>query len=35
LFFDHIAEPMKFMVQELRAGRTPANVMKIMKEIPP
>jgi hypothetical protein len=26
---------MKFMVQELRAGRAPANVMKVMKEIPP
>ena len=34
LFFDHISEPMKFMVQELRAGRAPANVMKVMKEIP-
>jgi uncharacterized protein len=32
LFFSHISEPMKFMVQELRAGRAPANVMK---EIPP
>ena len=35
LFFDHISEPMKFMVQELRAGRAPANVMKVMKELPP
>jgi uncharacterized protein len=34
LFFEHISEPMKFMVQELRAGRAPANVMKVMKEIP-
>ena len=34
LFFGHISEPMKFMVQELRAGRAPANVMKVMKEIP-
>ncbi len=34
LFFDHISEPMKFMVQELRAGRAPANIMKVMKEIP-
>jgi len=35
LFFEHISEPMKFMVQELRAGRAPANVMKAVKEIPP
>jgi uncharacterized protein len=35
LFFDHISEPMKFMVQELRAGRAPGNVMKVMKELPP
>ena len=35
MFFDHISEPMKFMVQELRAGRAPANVMKVMEEIPP
>jgi uncharacterized protein len=28
LFFSHIAEPMEFMVRELRAGRAPANVMK-------
>ena len=35
LFFDHISEPMKFMVQELRPGRAPANVMKVMKELPP
>ncbi len=28
LFFEHISGPMKFMVQELRAGRPPANVMK-------
>jgi uncharacterized protein len=34
LFFEHISEPMKFMVQELRAGRAPANVMKVLKEIP-
>ena len=34
LFFEHISEPMKFMVRELRAGRAPANVMKVMKEIP-
>jgi uncharacterized protein len=27
LFFEHISGPMKFMVQELRAGRPPANVM--------
>jgi len=26
----HVAEPLKFMVEELRAGRTPANVMKLM-----
>ncbi len=31
LFFDHIEEPMEFMVRELRAGRAPANVMKFMK----
>jgi hypothetical protein len=24
----HVAEPLKFMVEELRAGRAPANVMK-------
>ena len=31
LFFTHIAGPMEFMVQELRAGRAPANVMKFME----
>ena len=34
MFFDHISEPMKFMVQELRAGRAPANVMNA-KKYPP
>jgi uncharacterized protein len=34
LFFTHIAEPMQFMAQELRAGRAPANVMKFMKNKP-
>jgi uncharacterized protein len=29
-FFSHINKPMKFMVQELHAGRAPANVMKSM-----
>jgi uncharacterized protein len=27
MFFKHIDRPMKFMVQELHAGRAPANVM--------
>jgi uncharacterized protein len=31
LFFTHIAGPMEFMVRELRAGRAPANVMKVME----
>ena len=30
MFFAHVAEPMKFMVEELHAGRAPANVMKFM-----
>jgi uncharacterized protein len=30
MFFSHIAGPMKFMVQELQAGRPPSNVMKFM-----
>lgn len=30
MFFSHIAEPMKFMVRELQAGRAPANVMQFM-----
>jgi hypothetical protein len=35
LFFEHINEPMDFMVvKELRAGRAPANVMMVMEEIP-
>jgi uncharacterized protein len=32
LFFEHISEPMKFMVKELSAGRAPANVMKVRQE---
>ena len=28
MFFTHIDRPMKFMVQELHAGRAPANIMK-------
>lgn len=28
----HVAEPLKFMVEELHAGRAPANVMKFMGE---
>jgi serine-type anaerobic sulfatase-maturating enzyme len=35
LFFSHIERPMKYMVQELQAGRAPANVMKVMKKQPP
>jgi serine-type anaerobic sulfatase-maturating enzyme len=35
LFFSHIDRPMKYMVQELQAGRAPANVMKVMKKQPP
>ena len=31
MFFSHIDRPMKFMVEELRAGRAPANVMKFMQ----
>ncbi len=31
MFFSHIREPMEFMVQELRAVRAPANVMKFME----
>jgi uncharacterized protein len=34
-FFAHIDEPMKFMVQELLAGRAPANVMRFMRRKPP
>jgi len=34
-FFAHIDEPMKFMVQELHAGRAPANVMSFMRRKPP
>jgi len=30
-FFAHIDKPMKFMVQELHAGRAPANVMRFMR----
>jgi len=30
MFFSHIDRPMKFMAEELRAGRAPANVMKFM-----
>jgi uncharacterized protein len=30
MFFSHIDRPMKFMVQELQAGRAPANIMKIV-----
>jgi uncharacterized protein len=29
MFFSHIDRPMKFMVQELNAGRAPANIMKV------
>jgi uncharacterized protein len=32
LFFAHIAEPMRFMVQELQTGRAPANVMTFMEK---
>jgi uncharacterized protein len=31
MFFLHIDKPMKFMVQELHAGRAPANIMKVTK----
>lgn len=31
-FFNHIAEPMRFMAAELHAGRAPANVMFYMKQ---
>ena len=31
IFFSHIDRPMKFMVQELQAGRAPANIMKVME----
>jgi uncharacterized protein len=34
MFFTHIDSPMKFMVQELNAGRAPANVMKRMGKKP-
>ncbi len=30
MFFSHVDRPMKFMAEELRAGRAPANVMKFM-----
>ena len=30
MFFSHIDRPMKFMVQELNAGRAPANIMKVI-----
>jgi uncharacterized protein len=32
MFFMHIDRPMKFMVQELQAGRAPANIMKITEK---
>jgi uncharacterized protein len=32
LFFAHIAGPMEYMAQELRAGRAPANVMKMREK---
>ena len=32
LFFSHIDRPMKFMVEELHAGRPPSNVMKYMAD---
>lgn len=31
MFFSHVDRPMKFMAEELRAGRAPANVMKFME----
>jgi len=30
MFFSHIDRPMKFMVQELNAGRAPANIMTVI-----
>jgi uncharacterized protein len=32
MFFSHIDRPMKFMTQELQAGRAPANVRKVMEK---
>ena len=32
MFFSHIDRPMKFMTQELHAGRAPANVRKVMEK---
>lgn len=32
MFFAHSAGPMQFMVQELRAGRAPANIMTFMEK---
>jgi uncharacterized protein len=32
MFFSHIDRPMKFMVNELQAGRAPANIMGIMEK---
>jgi uncharacterized protein len=32
MFFTHIDRPMKFMVQELQAGRAPANIMKVREK---
>lgn len=34
MFFAYVSEPMKFMVQELRAGRAPSNVMKFLESKP-
>jgi uncharacterized protein len=35
MFFSHIDRPMKFMVQELNAGRAPANIMKVVRKNQP
>ena len=32
MFFSHIDRPMKFMVNELQAGRAPANIMEVMEK---
>jgi len=35
MFFSHIDRPMKFMVQELHAGRAPANIMRVVRKNQP